>query len=80
MALNPSAKGVIPPSAEALPRFNTVDVLRGLSILAVVLLHGRLRVFFEGFSLKGTLPRWMLHLLFSNGDNGVVVFFAVSGF
>ena len=67
-------------SRPATPRFDTVDVLRGISIILVVLLHARLRLSFAGASLKGTMPRWLAHLLFSNGDNGVVVFFAISGF
>ena len=68
------------PEPAAAPRFDTVDVLRGISIVLVVLLHARLRLLFASASLKGTLPRPLLHLLFSNGDNGVVVFFAISGF
>lgn len=36
---------------------------------------------FAGFEIKSPLlPRWLAHLLFRNGDNGVTVFFAVSGF
>jgi len=61
-------------------RFDNVDVLRGLSILAVVLLHIQLRMYFSGFSTRPMMPGWLFHLLFRNGDNGVTVFFAVSGF
>jgi peptidoglycan/LPS O-acetylase OafA/YrhL len=57
-----------------------VDVLRGLSILAVVLLHLRIRLRFAGLHPFAELPRWLAHLLFSNGNNGVTVFFAISGF
>jgi uncharacterized membrane protein len=35
----------------ATPRFETVDLLRGLSILAVVLLHCRIRFSFGNASL-----------------------------
>jgi peptidoglycan/LPS O-acetylase OafA/YrhL len=62
------------------PRFYTVDVLRGISILAVVLLHIRIRLGASGFRLGTVLPRWFFHPLFDNGNNGVTVFFAVSGF
>jgi peptidoglycan/LPS O-acetylase OafA/YrhL len=63
------------------PRFDGVDVLRGFSILSVVLLHTWLRMHFAGFSIKSPLlPEWLAHLIFRNGDNGVTVFFAVSGF
>lgn len=61
-------------------RFDTIDLLRGLSILAVILLHGALRLRFAGYTLEPDLPRWLYHLLFWNGNNGVTVFFAVSGF
>ena len=61
-------------------RFDGIDVLRGISILAVVLLHISLRMRFAGFSFESDLPRWLFHLLFWNGNNGVTVFFSVSGF
>jgi len=61
-------------------RLDGVDVLRGLSILAVILLHIELRLRIAGFPLAGTMPAWLRYLLFSNGGNGVTVFFAVSGF
>lgn len=66
--------------APAAPRFETVDLLRGLSILAVVLLHCRIR--FGGNQIRiGTgLPAFWRHLIFQNGGNGVTVFFAISGF
>jgi peptidoglycan/LPS O-acetylase OafA/YrhL len=62
------------------PRFDRVDVLRGLSILAVVLLHTWLRFYLEGFDLKPSLPDWLFHILFRQGGNGVTIFFAISGF
>ncbi len=68
------------PSRPVTPRFDTVDVLRGIAIVLVILLHGRIRMSFAHASLKGSMPRWLLSLLFGNGDNGVTVFFAVSGF
>ncbi|WP_158943557.1 acyltransferase [Granulicella sp. S190] len=69
--------GTLPAAA---PRFDTVDVLRGLSILAVVLLHTWLRFYLAGYDIRPYMPRMMAHLIFLNGGNGVTVFFAVSGF
>jgi peptidoglycan/LPS O-acetylase OafA/YrhL len=62
------------------PRFDGVDVLRGFSILSVVLLHIWLRMRFAGFGIGHWLPQWVAFRIFRNGDNGVTVFFAVSGF
>jgi peptidoglycan/LPS O-acetylase OafA/YrhL len=62
------------------PRFDGVDVLRGFSILSVVLLHIWLRMRFAGFGIGHWLPQWVAYRIFRNGDNGVTVFFAVSGF
>jgi peptidoglycan/LPS O-acetylase OafA/YrhL len=64
----------------AVPRFETVDLLRGLSILAVVLLHCRIRFALNDVKLGSELSHWARHLLLQNGGNGVTVFFAVSGF
>ncbi len=73
-----------PASTPAAPaRFHGVDLLRGLSILAVVLLHIKIRFLYagpHGIPLGDTLPRPLSHLLFWNGGNGVKVFFAISGF
>jgi peptidoglycan/LPS O-acetylase OafA/YrhL len=70
----------IPERTTPVSRFDGVDVLRGLSILAVILLHTFIRMNSAGFSLQQMLPPWLFHLLFRNGDNGVTVFFAISGF
>ena len=67
-------------SARAPSRLDGVDTLRGLSILAVVLLHLKIRLAHAGHHPGADLPRWLSHLLFSNGNNGVQVFFAISGF
>jgi peptidoglycan/LPS O-acetylase OafA/YrhL len=64
----------------ATPRFETVDLLRGLSILAVVLLHCWVRFVICDVKMGTGLPRWLSHLLLRNGGNGVTVFFAISGF
>ena len=61
-------------------RFDSVDVLRGLSILAVILLHISIRFSFLHLSLKSVLSPWLYHVLLGNGGNGVTIFFAISGF
>lgn len=67
----------VPPATQ---RFDGVDVLRGISIAAVVLHHCFIRFLLSGHSLRGVLPRFLWQVLFLNGGNGVTVFFAVSGF
>src|ERR1700723_469573 len=62
------------------PRFDGVDVLRGFSILSVVLLHTWIRMHFPGSPVYHQMRGQLAHLLLRNGDNGVTVFFAVSGF
>ncbi len=62
------------------PRFDGVDVLRGFSILSVVLLHTWIRMHFPGSPIYHEMRGQLAHLLLRNGDNGVTVFFAVSGF
>ena len=64
----------------AIARFETVDLLRGLSILAVVLLHCSIRFGGYGVHVGTGLTRYWRHLIFQNGGNGVTVFFAISGF
>jgi peptidoglycan/LPS O-acetylase OafA/YrhL len=70
-------RGEISPAA---PRFETVDLLRGLSIVAVVLLHCQIRFVGSDVHMGSGLSRWWRHLLLQNGGNGVTVFFAISGF
>jgi len=64
----------------ATQRFDGVDVLRGISIAAVVLLHCYIRFVIDGHSIRAVLSPVLLRLFFLNGGNGVTVFFAVSGF
>jgi peptidoglycan/LPS O-acetylase OafA/YrhL len=65
---------------EAFPRFDSIDLLRGLSILAVVLLHVRVYLSLYGYAVGSSLPAWLRYVVFSNGGNGVSTFFAISGF
>jgi peptidoglycan/LPS O-acetylase OafA/YrhL len=64
----------------AVSRLDGVDVLRGISILAVVLLHILIRFSFADIHLGSEWPRLARRIVFNNGGNGVTVFFAISGF
>ena len=61
-------------------RLDGVDLLRGLSILLVVILHTNIRIRFAHTPMGQLLPVWLGAAIAWNGDNGVTVFFAVSGF
>jgi hypothetical protein len=61
-------------------RFEGIDVLRGLSIVVLLLHHINLRFLPNDVPLEPTLPEQLSKILFWNGANGVTVFFAVSGF
>lgn len=57
-----------------------IDMLRGFSILAVVLLHLNIHFGFSDSFLKAILPKKLFSVLFWSGFYGVVVFFTLSGF
>ncbi|HEV2578412.1 MAG TPA: acyltransferase [Acidobacteriaceae bacterium] len=61
-------------------RLDGIDILRGLSILAVILLHIWIRFAGAHVRLGRDWPVYTRHFLFQNGGNGVTTFFAVSGF
>jgi len=60
--------------------FETVDLLRGLSIVAVVLIHVAVSTQTAHIPLLPKVPGWILFPFLWNGNNGVKVFFVVSGF
>lgn len=64
----------------AVSRLDGIDVLRGLSILAVILLHILIRFAGVHVRLGWDWPQYTRHFVFFNGGNGVTTFFAVSGF
>jgi peptidoglycan/LPS O-acetylase OafA/YrhL len=64
----------------AVPRLDGIDILRGLSIVAVILLHIWIRFAGAHVHLGRDWPVYTRHFLFQNGGNGVTTFFAVSGF
>ncbi|BDU77310.1 acyltransferase family protein [Mesoterricola sediminis] len=57
-----------------------IDLLRGLSIVLVVLHHVGMRVPFKGSALGAVLPAWFLSALAWSGYEAVFVFFVVSGY
>ncbi len=61
-------------------RIDQIDILRGLSILAVIVHHINLRIRIEKTTLGSHLPNMVIRDLGWNGYNGVIVFFAISGF
>jgi peptidoglycan/LPS O-acetylase OafA/YrhL len=62
------------------PRNPGIDLLRGLSILFVILNHLGLRIPLKKTALADVLPPWFLSRLNYNGYEAVFVFFVISGF
>ena len=61
-------------------RLEGVDVLRGLAILFVLLNHVNMRLRFARVPYTEGLPEQLVASLVWNGQRGVQIFFAVSGF
>jgi peptidoglycan/LPS O-acetylase OafA/YrhL len=57
-----------------------IDVLRGLAIFSVILLHVNIRVPFSQTFIGGALPVAIYKILFWSGYYGVCIFFVISGF
>lgn len=57
-----------------------VDFLRGIAIAGVLLLHFTLAYGMKNSPLGDLLPPWLLRGLVLNGNFGVTIFFAISGF
>ncbi|WP_254423830.1 acyltransferase [Rhodanobacter sp. C03] len=57
-----------------------IDLVRGLSILFVILNHLGLRIPLKKTALADVLPSWFLSRLNYNGYEAVFVFFVISGF
>lgn len=57
-----------------------IDMLRGLAVSGVLLLHFTLAYGLKNSPLGDALPTWLLRGLSLNGNFGVTMFFAVSGF
>ena len=61
-------------------RLDGVDVLRGLAILFVVLNHVHMRLAIAGIPYAANISKLLIASLVWNGQFGVQIFFAVSGF
>lgn len=69
-----------PRLGRSISRIDGIDVLRGLSIIAVVVHHIVLRIRLANTPLGKLLPKAVVNDVSWNGYNGVIVFFAISGF
>lgn len=70
----------VKPAAPGLSRIDGIDLLRGLSIIAVVIHHIALRIPLRHTMIGQLLPSAVINDLSWNGYDGVIVFFAISGF
>ena len=73
------------PAAPATPlgswkRLDGIDLLRGLAIFFVLMNHVHIRLVLQKVPYTKFLPAQFLHFLVGNGELGVQMFFAVSGF
>jgi len=57
-----------------------IDIIRGLCILAVILLHLNIQFGFTKTFLKEIIPKGLFRLFFWSGYYGVVIFFTLSGY
>jgi peptidoglycan/LPS O-acetylase OafA/YrhL len=70
----------LPNPARSWARLDGVDLLRGLAIFFVLMNHVNMRLRLAGVPYTAGLPEQLVSSLFWNGQFGVQMFFAVSGF
>ena len=75
----PSTK-IIPAREQNSARLDGVDLLRGLAIFFVLMNHVNMRLLFAHVPYTRGLPRQLATSLVWNGQPGVQIFFAISGF
>jgi peptidoglycan/LPS O-acetylase OafA/YrhL len=68
------------PPSHSWTRLDGVDVLRGLAIFFVLMNHVNMRLLIAKVPYTEGLPDQLVHALVWNGQCGVQIFFAVSGF
>lgn len=61
-------------------RNSVIDILRGFSILFVILAHVQIRIPFDQTDTFASLPNCIWSFLFKSGNDGVRIFFVLSGF
>lgn len=57
-------------------RNDGIDLLRGICIIAVILLHCRIHIPLD----HTIMPQWLYNVVFGSGYYGVIIFFVISGF
>src|ERR1700734_3389689 len=66
--------------ADSSKRLDGIDLLRGLAIFFVLMNHVNIRLLLAKVAYTKPLPAQLVHVLVWNGQLGVQLFFAVSGF
>jgi peptidoglycan/LPS O-acetylase OafA/YrhL len=80
MQHRPALGSVFSSSSEPRHRFDAVDALRGLAIFFVLMNHVNMRLVLDKFPYWQAIPDRLRGALVWNGQNGVQMFFVISGF
>jgi peptidoglycan/LPS O-acetylase OafA/YrhL len=67
-------------SARSWQRYDGIDLLRGLSIVLVLMNHVNMRLLFAHVPYTNGLPSQLVDSLVWNGQFGVQIFFVISGY